>query len=166
MKTVRQFLTENLTESEMQEVSMMPQLMNTYSYSTTPSTNQNTRNTIRLPYCFQLRFIRKNCLEKNELASDTVVTIFKNNNSTYDLQFKEDITKNKTSGLTRSQILKYLSVHLRSVATDDDPFDCVQFLPPNAPSVLYSMEKIDYSDVRDLIYDSLEISMDTWPSTM
>ena len=158
-KTVREFLEENLTQTELDDVNMMPRLVNVtnYTFSAAPVEKKN-------PYGFVLRFLRPEHLEAEEGSHDTIVRIHKALNGLYDLYFKDEDIKNKAVNLTRQQLLRYLSVHLRSLVIDDDPYKSVQILPPNAPSVLYNLTRVDRAAVRDLIYDSLEVSMDTWPT--
>lgn len=191
-KTVRQFLDENLTAEERREVNMIPPLVsaNNYNYNfwssglsnqtvRTPASNRTniigrTSNVPRPaikekhPSCFQLRILQAGNEDLAGQGSDTVISIYKTANDLYKLIFndKEAKVANATRDMSRQQLLRYLSVHLRSLALDDDPVASVQVLPPNAPTVLYDLDKIDRSYVRDLIYDSLELTMDNWPQPL
>lgn len=181
--TVREFLEQNLNNEERAEVNMLPRLVpqetnaTVYSFWAGAGANSVRTNVIgrtsnvpqpavkeKHPYTFALRFLRKEHLDADEGKHDTLICITKAANGTYSLAFKEDLVKNKTTGLTRYQVLRYLSVHLRSLVIDDDPYNSVQILPPNAPSVLYDLKRVDRAATRDLIYDSVEVSMDMWPT--
>jgi hypothetical protein len=166
-KTVRQFLEENLSTEELSHVAMMPGLIPIHTYSYTQTLGRPLSNTpIKPPpLAFQLRFLQSGKGEVADQGHDTVVNIFKAGNDTYKMSFldKEVNQKNVTQKMSRQDVLRYLSVYLRSLAMDDDPICSVQIVPPNAPSTLYSIKTIDRSYVRDLIYDSLEITMDNWP---
>ena len=178
-KTVREFLEENLSEDELNEVDMLPRLVHIGNQSCymnqNPQINYTNvvvqKNTVtppaasnKFPHSFQLRFIRPEYMNTNEASNDTVITISKAKDETYNMHFKDGSYKSIKTGLYREQLIRYLSVHLRSLAIDDDPYKSVQVMPPNAPTVLYHMNRIDSSSTRDLIYDSLEISMEMWPT--
>ena len=177
-KTVREFLEENLNEDELYDVEMLPRLISIGNQ--TCCMNQNPqincanvvvqKNTItpptsnKFPHSFQLRFLRAEHTNINEASEDTVITISKAKDETYNMHFKDGSYKSIKTGLYREQLIRYLSVQLRSLAIDDDPYNSVQVMPPNAPSVLYFMDRINSSSTRDLIYDNLEISMEMWPT--
>ena len=178
-KTVREFLEENLTEEELVDVEMIPRLvrLDNSSYlrnqnhynapnpqikSTKPVTPPATSD--KFPHMFQLRFLRPEHLKTDEASDDTVISIIKRKDETYNMHFKDGSYKSIKTGLHRGQLMRYLSVQLRSLVIDDEPYNSVQIMPPNAPSVLYHLERINSSATRDLIYDSLEISMEVWPT--
>jgi hypothetical protein len=181
-KTVREFLEENLSREERREVNMIPRLepqTNATVYSFWG--NSNRTNVIgrssnvprpavkeKHPSCFQLRILQAGKEDLQGEGSDTVLSIYKTANDLYKLIFndKEANVKNATRDMSRQDVLRYLSVYLRSLAIDDDPVASVQVLPPNAPTTLYNLDKIDRSFVRDLIYDSLELTMDNWPQQL
>jgi hypothetical protein len=175
-KTVREFLEENLSEDELEDVEMLPRLVHAdnYTYFANQNPQINCANvnrttatpptTNKFPHSFQLRFLRPEHTNTNEASEDTVITISKAKDETYNMHFKDGSYKSTKTGLRREQLIRYLSVQLRSLAIDDDPYNSVQVMPPNAPSVLYLMDRINSSSTRDLIYDNLEISMEVWPT--
>jgi hypothetical protein len=57
---------------------------------------------------------------------------------------------------------RYMSTVLRSANRDEDGFRCVQVDPPAAPSVLFRTTSLT-SEIRDIIYDHLELALDFWP---
>lgn len=177
-KTVREFLEENLNQDELEDVEMIPRLVHPGNYTylanqyNAPNPQINSTKTVtppaaktdKFPHLFQLRFLRPEHLKTNEASEDTVVSIVKRKDETYNMHFKDGSYKSIKTGLHREQLMRYLSVHLRSLVIDDDPYNSVQVMPPNAPSVLYHLERINSSATRDLIYDSLEVSMEMWPT--
>lgn len=175
-KTVREFLEENLSEDELEDVEMLPRLirmgnqscrMNQNPQINCANVNRTTATPVasnKFPHSFQLRFLRPEHTNTNEASEDTVITISKAKDETYNMHFKDGSYKSIKTGLYREQLIRYLSVQLRSLAIDDDPYNSVQVMPPNAPSVLYLMDRINSSSTRDLIYDNLEISMEVWPT--
>lgn len=85
-------------------------------------------------------------------------------NDTYTIRYTDKTsstpTKN-TTGLTKEQVLNYLSITLRLLNNDKDPFECVQLIVPHMPTVILPTSMDSYT--RDLIYDSLKMTMDNWP---
>jgi hypothetical protein len=57
---------------------------------------------------------------------------------------------------------RYMSTVLRSANRDEDGFRCVQIDPPAAPSVLFNTRSLT-AEIRDIIYDHLELAIDFWP---
>lgn len=97
---------------------------------------------------------------------DDVITIGKygRQNPSYSIKFEDKHSKiplRSTAGLTRGQVLQYLSVVLRLMNIDNEPFEAVQLMIPHMPTVLlpYKMD----SQTRELFYESIENTMDNWP---
>lgn len=168
--TVRQFLVGNLNSAQLDEVNMMPPLLRTPPVQRTlwPAQNQNQCGSSSMDededtYAgFVLRVIRKNTPKSG--SQDDVLTIRKVSDNSYDLFYtdKSSSVRTVTRGMDRASVLNNFSVILRSLQSDDDPFAFVQVLPPNMPTIMVDIENL-YSDTRDLIYDSIECTMDNWP---
>ena len=168
--TVRQFIVGNLNGKELGEVNMMPPLV------PTPPPVQRTlwpQGNTQCGSCsmeedgegyaaFVLRVIRKDTPKSG--TEDDVLTIRKVAADTYDLYYTDKISKTRTvtKGMDRAAILNNFSIILRSLHTDDDPFASVQILPPNMPTIMVDVENL-CSQTRDLIYDSIESTMENWP---
>ena len=151
--TVRKFLEDNLNSYQLGQVNMMPRLVRTSIYQ-----NVNKR-----PSAFQLRFIRKD----NYAGQDDIMSITDNGDYTYNLLYNDQFSKVKAkmTNVTRQQLMKHLSNSLRLITLDSDPFESVQVIAPAAPSVLLPTFQIG-AQTRDLIYDTLESVMDSWPHTV
>ena len=152
-QTVREFLEQSLNADQLAQVNMMPRLVRFSSYQTAA----------KKPSSFQLRFIRKD----NNSGQDDIMSITKNGDYTYNLLYNDQFSKVKAkmTNVTRPQLMKHLSNSLRLITLDSDPFESVQVIAPAAPSVLLPTFQIG-SQTRDLIYDTLESVMDSWPQTV
>ncbi len=106
-------------------------------------------------------------LRDGKQKKDDVIQIHRGNTNipSYSITFKDLDSKTSlrsTVGLSRSQVLQYLSIVLRLVQCDVEPFDGVQLLNPHMPTVVlpYDMD----SKTRELLYESIEHTMDNWPT--
>jgi hypothetical protein len=176
--TVRQFIVGNLNGEQLSEVNMMPPLLhtpvqrtlwpqgNTSNYVTTQSQDPSgscSMDDDEDTYAgFVVRVIRKNSPKTG--SQDDVLTIRKVSDDSYDLFYtdKSSNVRTVTRNMNRSSVLNNFSIILRSLQTDDDPFAFVQILPPNMPTIMVDIENL-YSQTRDLIYDSIESTMNNWP---
>ena len=185
-QTIRQWLTANLDEDELEYVDMMPGLVPqvqvqpqaqpqaqtdswTYETPTRPtrpaSTNAPRRST--LPETapryatIQFRLLRE---DNNNSANDDVININKAGDDLYNVSYndQEGGVKMKTQSLNERQVQTFLSNTFRLLQLDNEPFVNVQVILPGLPSVMVAPEDLD-SQTRDLIYDSVEMTMENWP---
>jgi hypothetical protein len=54
---------------------------------------------------------------------------------------------------------------LRMLTIDEKPFEYLQVSLPSMPTILLKPQNLT-SQARDLIYDSMEMTMDDWPITV
>ena len=188
--TVRQFIVANLNGSQLAEVNMMPPLLrtpppvqrtlwpqgNTSNYYPAQGNTSNYYSTQGNAQCgscsmdddedtyakFVIRVVRKDTPKSG--SQDDILTIQKVDHDTYDLFYTDKYSnvRTVTRSMDRAAILNNISIVLRSLQTDDDPFAFVQVLPPNMPTIMVNIENL-YSQNRDLIYDSIESTMNNWP---
>ena len=109
-----------------------------------------------------LRFLRN-----EDGDNDDVVKIVQKDAQTYAVLFNDGDSsyKSRAAGFTRAEVLQYLSNVLRLVGADEMPFKSVQVLAPNVPTVIISPNNLT-SQTRDLIYDTVETTMNHWPVTV
>ena len=156
--TIRDFVDSTLTEEELDYVQMMPPLV-AFVESEFAFAPQGQK-TLPHPSKITIRVLRKPDTGKN----DDLIYITNNYDDTFNLVYTDQTsdTKTKTSYMPRADVLRYLSNTLRLMTLDMDPFEGVQFLMPNAPSVLLGINSLT-SQTRDLVYDTVECMMDNWP---
>jgi len=156
-QTIRTFLENQLTNDELDQVQMMPRLVRLpprLVRLSPPVATSSIRTSITL------RFIR----DHDNAETDDLLKISFSNAYSYKIVFKDgkDNLKNRASNYSRQEVLQYLSNVLRLVAVDEQPYDSVQILAPNVPTVIISPQNLS-SQMRDLIYDTVETTMDHWP---
>jgi hypothetical protein len=80
---------------------------------------------------------------------------------TFEITYKDldSKTQNITTGLRRDDVIHHLRIVLRLLQVDNAPFESVQVIIPNLPTVLINVENL-FSQTRDLIYDAMENYMD------
>jgi hypothetical protein len=118
-----------------------------------------------LPKIFEpiaLRFVRKNYEEDK----DDIVKIRKSG-SKYSYSYKDGDSipypKARVCHLTRDELMKMLSNTLRLLSIDEEPFKSVQLFVPNMPVTLLSPKNLT-AQTRELIYDTIDMTLDNWPS--
>lgn len=182
-QTIRQWLNTNLDEDELEYVEMMPALVSipqaqaqaqaastwTYETPTRPtrpaSTNAPRRST--LPEStprygtIQFRLLRE---DNNKPNQDDVICIKKVGDDLYNLSYndQESVVKMNTQSLNQRQVQTFLSNTFRLLQVDNQPFVNMQVTLPGLPSIMVAPEDLD-SQTRDLIYDSVEMTMENWP---
>jgi len=107
----------------------------------------------------EIRFIRS-----LKGSDDDVVSITPVSADSYNIIYRDkqaDI-KSQTLAVPRAAVVKFLSMTLRMLTLDEEPFESVQFTLPSMPTIMVSPENLT-SQTRDLIYDSVEATMDYWP---
>jgi hypothetical protein len=95
---------------------------------------------------------------------DDVISLQEKGKGLYDLKYYDQESKvyTKVNNMSGTEVMKYLSNTLRLLTLDKDPFDKLQLIMPNSPSVMLNIDDLT-SQTRDLIYDSVEVMMDNWP---
>lgn len=160
--TIRDFVNMHLTASERSYVQMMPPLLSFASHpSLSPRTpSHSVKVTKKVPSEITIRVMRDNTNTKK----DDIIRIANKNDGTYSISYhdQESGVKTKTVSMEREDVLKYMSTTLRMMTLDTDPFVSIQFLMPNAPSVVIGINDLT-SQTRDLIYDSVDGLMNHWP---
>ena len=109
----------------------------------------------------EVRFIRN-----KKTVEDDVMKICKVSEDSYNILYrdKNSGTNAKMLAVSRAAVINFLRLSLRLLTIDDEPFESVQVTLPCMPSVLVSPKNLT-SQTRDLIYDSVEATMDFWPVT-
>ena len=107
----------------------------------------------------EVRFLRS-----KESSDDDVVTITQVSADSYNIIYrdKQASVKSKTLAVPRAAVMNFLSMSLRMLTVDEEPFASVQFTLPSMPTILVSPKNLT-SQTRDLIYDSVEATMNYWP---
>jgi hypothetical protein len=175
--TIREFVNYRLTRNELDYVQMMPELISpsvspfAYNYipvsrpSVSPAhdyTQVSRPSSSTQSFTIDLRILRD--LKTSSSSYDDVIRISNNKDGSYNMIYHDQSsrTKSKTLFMSRPEVLKYLSNTLRLMTLDKEPFEAMQVIMPNAPSVLISIHDLT-SQNRDLIYDTMESTMDNWP---
>lgn len=107
----------------------------------------------------EVRFIRS-----LKGSDDDVVTITPASADSYNIIYRDkqaDI-KSQTLAVPRSAVVSFLSMSLRMLTVDEEPFESVQFTLPSMPTIMVSPKNLT-SQTRDLIYDGVEATMNYWP---
>jgi len=158
--TVRQFLTDNLSEKELDFVQMMPPLVRQRQCSS-PCTASAVASPVYAKIVFTV--IRD---PKNTNMDDTVVISRESDETfTYTYTDKTSMAVKKScrhTGLPMSQVLAMLSNLLNLLLLDAEPFYGLQVALPSTPSIMLKMKDLN-SSTRDLVYDAVENVMDFWP---
>jgi hypothetical protein len=170
--TVREFLNGNLTSFELGQIAMMPPLVN---FAPTRARRQSRFQPpvvpapapAVVPVCAPLRktpILFRIMRDSDNQDQDDIITIRQTPNNTYFMHYNDQSCNksSKMANMTRAEVLTNLSVSLRLLAIDEKPFDSLQVIVPNVPSVMISPENLT-SQARDLIYDTVESIMDNWP---
>ena len=159
--TVRQFLTNNLSVEQLDFVQMMPPL----TYQSCCGTSSPCATTQAAPLYAKIQFtvIRDPTTSKN----DDVILIERESEQTYTYTYTDKTSKAvkkscRHSGLDVSQVMALLSNLLNLLLLDAEPFYGLQVVLPSTPSIMLKMKDLS-STTRDLIYDSVENVMDSWP---
>jgi hypothetical protein len=165
--TIREFLEDQLNAEELETVDMMPRLVPPSIQRERFEARQRHRASTAAPVRqgretrpITLRFMRPELDEKH----DDVVNIHRMGDDAFNIVFRDNssVYKSRARSLTRTEVMEYLSNTLRLVAIDEQPFANVQLLAPNMPTVVISPKNMT-SQTRDLIYDTVETTMNNWP---
>ena len=171
--TIREFLEAQLTAEELDTVNMMPRLValppsihrerfearqRHRASASASATATAAQPQALLP--ITLRFMRPGLDSKH----DDIVNIYRMSEDAFKITFRDGDGKHKSRArnLTRTEVMEYLSNTLRLVAIDEEPFANVQLLAPNMPTVVIKPNNMT-SQTRDLIYDTVQTTMNNWP---
>ena len=158
-QTVRGFLTQNLDEDQLVFVEMMPPLVSTVR----PPAVQATRPAS--PAYGVIRFLILR--DAKNSSEDDMITIRKESDDTYSYTYtdKTSIGSRKTwrhNDLSMTQVMGLLSNMLNLLNLDTQPYYGLQVVLPTSPSIMLKPEDLT-SSTRDILYDSVENVMDSWP---
>jgi hypothetical protein len=180
MRSVREYLETHLSPEELEYVNMMPQLVPVRAQYTPPF-----RRAVAPPLPprvqrvppqsptqpqdpIEVRFIRPVDAHKTERNKDTVITVRPTTEpDKYRFYFREKALGDSANvaNLTRRQVLQRLSLMFRLSLDDEDGYRSVQVTVPGMPSVLFRISSLS-SNVRDMLYDMMEMTMEAWPETV
>jgi hypothetical protein len=182
--TVRQFLTANLDEDQLDFIQMMPPLIRQSQCCASPAVAAATAKaqpaaTAAAPQYAKIMFnvIR----DPSKDSSDDLIVIGRESGrrpneatqsvaeseDTYTYTYTDKTSKAskkscRHSGLSVSQVKDLLSNLLNLLRLDAEPFYGLQVSLPSTPSVMLKVGDLN-SKTRDLIYESVENVMDSWP---
>ena len=169
--TIREFLEAQLTAEELDTVNMMPRLValppsihrERFEARQRHRASASVAATAAQPQALlpiTLRFMRPGLDSKH----DDIVNIYRMSEDAFKITFRDGDGKHKSRArnLTRTEVMEYLSNTLRLVAIDEEPFANVQLLAPNMPTVVIKPNNMT-SQTRDLIYDTVQTTMNNWP---
>jgi len=185
-KTIRQWLTENLSSEELDVIQMMPPLVvpsyNSYSYQTPertprvyePPAPRSKSAQAKVPsksaevkprYPAMMFLLQREGEDEGELTDDKIY-VFKQDDF-YSIRYTDGQAKLKfvTTGLTRSKVVDTMRKMLRMLTIDEKPFEYLQVSLPSMPTIMIKPQNLT-SQTRDLIYDSMEMTMEDWPVTV
>lgn len=154
--SVRSFLNANLSDQELETVSMMPPLISQREVRQ----QQEQRRLAELPK-ITIFFIRS--MERKK-PDDTVNISEGPDGYTYVYRDGETKANHVLKCLGQEDVIKRVSNTLRMLAIDADPFEKVQFTFPMMPSITVEHKNLD-AYTRELIYESIETTMEDWPSS-
>jgi hypothetical protein len=173
--TIREFLEAQLTAEELDTVNMMPRLVALppsihrerfearQRHRASASVAATAAQAAAQPQALlpiTLRFMRPGLDSKH----DDIVNIYRMSENAFKITFRDGDGKHKSRArnLTRTEVMEYMSNTLRLVAIDEEPFANVQLLAPNMPTVVIKPNNMT-SQTRDLIYDTVQTTMNNWP---
>jgi len=169
--TIREFLEDQLTAEELDAVEMMPRLVpnppsiqrerfEARQRNLASARQQQQREQLQAILPITLRFMRPDL----HSAHVDIINIYRMGEDAFKITFRDGDAKHKSRqrNLTRTEVMEYLSNTLRLVAIDEEPFANVQILAPNMPTVVIKPKNMT-SQTRDLIYDTVETTMNNWP---
>ena len=110
----------------------------------------------------EIRVIRNN----DDSACDDVIKINPSDN-TFNITYKDRHSNlnMKTYLVGSNGVIQYLKMMLRLLSIDEEPFEQVQFNIPCLPAIMVSPSELT-SQTRDLVYDSVQMTLDNWPSVI
>ncbi len=155
--TIREFLEEHLNSTEFRTV--FP--VHPSSASAGAATPAAGMQTAPRQSCLVIRFLRKE--PKAHKKYDDILTVTSSNSNKYTLRYTDKDSKTNwcCKDISKEDVNKHISISLRLVLEDSDPYDSVQVVSPIFPTVLFDISNLD-SQNRKLIYEAVEFSMSHW----
>lgn len=183
-QTIRQWVTENLDEEDLEYVNMMPALapMNTlhsnWTYQTptrrptTASTNAprrettttTTTTTTKTPSYLPIEF---RIIRSSDKKQDDIVRISNAGDELFNVTYTDQNSniKSKATGLRHARVIDFLSITFRMLSLDEEPYENVQVILPGLPSIMVCPENLS-TQARELIYEGVECVLENWPVTV
>jgi hypothetical protein len=178
-QTVRQFLTENLSNDQLAYINMMPTLVHFGASAASAgiaafagaaaASAPPTAARVALHRGQRNGHIRFHVIR--DVASngktDDVITIHKVGEDRYSYTYKDATSMSKKKecvhpNLSGSDVISMLRNLFNLLLLDVEPFQRLQVMLPTTPSILLKMSSLD-STTRDHLYDSVETVMKNWP---
>lgn len=164
--TVRQFLTANLDEDQLDFIQMMPPLVRQNQCCASPAPAKAAAAAAKAsPQYAKITFniIR----DSKKDSSDDVVVIGRESEDSYSYTYTDKTSKAskkscRHSGLSVCQVKNLLSTLLNLLHLDDEPFYALQVSLPSTPSVMLKTSDLD-SSTRDLLYEAVDNIFESWP---
>jgi hypothetical protein len=101
----------------------------------------------------------------DDKKTDDYVNITQKSGDLYNITHvdQDSNVKTRTMDVDRNGVLNFISITLRFMTIDEEPFKSIQLTLPSIPTILISPHNLT-SQTRELIYDSLDMTMDNWPT--
>ena len=175
-QTIRQWVTENLDEEDLEYVNMMPALapMNNWTYQTptrrpTTATNAPRREAATTTTSTKPRYppIEFRILRSSDKKQDDIIRITNPGSDLFNVTYTDQNSnvKSKATDLTQARVIDFLSITFRMLSLDEEPYENLQVILPGLPSIMVSPENLS-SQARELIYEGVQSVMDVWPETV
>lgn len=109
-------------------------------------------------------FLQRDGDDEGEDTDDKIYVIKEDSYDSYTLSYTDTQSKVKfrTHGLSGTKVIENMRKMLRFLTIDEKPFLFLQVSLPSMPTIMIKPENLT-SQTRDLIYDSMESTMDDWP---
>ena len=109
-------------------------------------------------------FLQRDGEGDGELTDDKIYVNKEDSYDSYTLSYTDGESKVKfvNRRLTGTKVVENMRKMLRLLTIDEKPFEYLQVSLPSMPTILVKPENLT-SQTRDLIYDSMEATMDDWP---
>jgi hypothetical protein len=162
-ETVREFLTDNLSDDQLEFVQMMPPLVHQSQCCTAP-VGAKAPAPVQPQYA---RIVFNVIRDSKKDSSDDVVVIGRESEDTYSYTYTDKTSKAskkscRHSGLSVCQVKNLLRNLLNLLHLDDEPFYALQVVLPSTPSVMLKTSDLT-SRTRDLLYEAVDNVMESWP---
>ena len=170
-QTVRSFLTTNLTDDQLAYIDMMPTLVEidrAASASASASASATAAAAATAPPRPKYANISFNVIRdrRGNGKTDDFIVIHKLSDDLYSYSYTDRTStykkKSTHADLTSVEVLAMVRTLFNFLVLDIEPFECIQVTLPTTPSILLDMESLN-SSTRDLLYDSVEMVLNSWP---
>jgi len=152
--TVREFLTGSLNENQLEYIQMLPMLV--------PEERATQPCICRaLPGMVKFHIVRN----LNNQNDDDTLIIRKTGDDQYTYTYTDpqNVTgKTYTQTLDGEGVMLMLRNMFNLLVLDSEPFNCIQVMMPTLPIISINIEDLG-SSTRDILYDSMELLMQSWP---